>query len=173
MTAEVRGIVGKLQENIKKLSEGERKKEENMEELENQMVCFGANLTRQMRGVTWMVKLEVMLSKDSKTLHGMDGRIGPVAGWKPVRGWSRRASGHISRPANHYAEPKGKIVMDKGCEQNGLLVRRPHHCLSSGQRPLIRAGGSCRWRVLGCIGGTLTPQRLRFQVFRCGKLAPA
>ena len=87
-------------ENIKKLSEGDRKKEENMEELENQMVCFGANLTRQMRGVTWMVKLEVMLSKDSKTSHGMDGRIGPVAGWKFVCSWSWRATGHKARPAN-------------------------------------------------------------------------
>ena len=47
MTAEVKGIVGKLQENIKKLSEDERKKEANMEELENQMGCLAANLTRQ------------------------------------------------------------------------------------------------------------------------------
>ena len=50
MTAEVRGIVGKLQENIKKLSEDERNKEANMEELENHMGCLAANLTRRGKG---------------------------------------------------------------------------------------------------------------------------
>ena len=50
LTAEVRGIVGNLQENIKKLSEDERNKEANMEELENHMGCLAANLTRRGKG---------------------------------------------------------------------------------------------------------------------------
>ena len=111
-------------EDIKKLIEGERKKETNMEELETQMICLAADLNRQMKEVTWMVKPEAVLNKDSKTLHWTDGCIGPGAGWKTICGWSWVMAGHKAIPVNHCADPKEKIVMCKGCGQNEMFMKK-------------------------------------------------
>ena len=102
-------------DNIKKLIEGERKKETDTVELENQMVCLAADLTRQMKEVTWMIKPEAVLNKDSKTLHWTDGCVGPLAGWKTACGWSWVLAGHKAIPVNHCADPREKIIMCERC----------------------------------------------------------